>query len=421
MTLSKTICPLPWIQFSVSTDTSLRFCCCTDYGGAICHNDGSKIYLDQISHIDQVVNLSFLKKLRRDMMQGQRPTCCNACYSLEDNGGISLRQTHLKQWEKELTNVLEQTQQDGTVIPNIHIMDLSLSNHCNLQCRMCNPESSIQLETVFQQENLPYRTEWTNLANTGWQQTPQLENLILSILTLNKIKLIQTTGGEPFISPLHRWILNKAIDLKVASQIRLAYNTNLTVLPPQLLQLWPHFKQIELHISIEGIQEINDYIRYPSLWGQIVGNLETLTTLKQKLPLRMEVHTCFQAYNLFALPSLFDFLHSYAIDFPSIPYLIWLHHPQHVSATALPPSLRQEACNMLTQWLHQNEQRYQKTRYCHFELQSIQNLKAYINRLLSLPFTEADWIKFWEYTDNLDQRRKQNIEAIIPQLKRNAR
>jgi hypothetical protein len=90
---------------------------------------------------------------------------------------------------------------------------------------------------------------------------------------LNKIKF---GGGEPLIIKYHHYLLTELIAKGYAGQIELEYSVNLTVFPPNLFELWKHFKVIRICASIDALGEANDAIRYPSKWETVEKNLRML-------------------------------------------------------------------------------------------------------------------------------------------------
>ena len=112
--LAPGICPLPWVHFSVNTDTSLRVCCNTDHGGHIRDESGEPLHLSDIDSLAEAVNRPSIKQLRQQMMSGERPDFCKSCYRIEDAGGTSVRQFYLRSFGSELKAQLRETLDDGT-------------------------------------------------------------------------------------------------------------------------------------------------------------------------------------------------------------------------------------------------------------------------------------------------------------------
>lgn len=432
------ICPLPWLHFSVNADTSLRVCCNTDHGGHIRDESGQPFLLSQLQSVDEAFNSPFMKQFRLAMMRGEKPRFCDNCYRIEHHGGTSLRQIYLKQFDQKLRQGILSTSPDGHAPGNISFLDLSLGNGCNLKCRMCGPNSSYPLKEEFDQLGFSYSSELVNRAHHGWEDETHLLSLFEKILP--HLTEMLTTGGEPFLSRLHVKILELAIEQKVSQNIILRYHSNLTIIPPRLIELWKSFKAIELHVSLEAYGPLNDYIRYPSQWTVFDKNFAQMRALKKSLPLWIEVHTCFQAYNLLRLPQLLKYLSLHRKEIPAMPYFISLQNPSHLAAQILPAPLLTMAIEELNQFLELNQNLY-LDHFEEFNQDKMGILRSHLNSLMSSTLTSQDsqmdqtsltssppstsfhhsqnphWLTFIKYTNLLDRHRHQSLLEHIPELK----
>ena len=70
--------------------------------------------------------------------------------------------------------------------------------------------------------------------------------------------------------------LRICVDSGFAGGIDLSYNTNITLLPQGVAELWPQFKSVSLSCSIDGYGSLNEYIRRPSRWRDVDRHLHTL-------------------------------------------------------------------------------------------------------------------------------------------------
>jgi sulfatase maturation enzyme AslB (radical SAM superfamily) len=83
-------------------------------------------------------------------------------------------------------------------------------------------------------------------------------------------------GGEPLVIDFHDTILEKIISLGMASQVSVRISTNLQSDIERKLELYSHFKKIDLSISVDGSGETYEYIRWPGKWQKIINNINTL-------------------------------------------------------------------------------------------------------------------------------------------------
>lgn len=409
------LCPLPWLHLSANTDTSLRVCCNTDHGAHIRDEKGEPLSLNQVNGMEDYFNNSFMRGLRRQMMNDERPRFCGKCYDIEDSGATSLRQIYLKQFGQAFESRLHRTSADGAAPIEISYVDFSLSNNCNLRCRMCGPLASYSLKADFEALALPFSKEKTERAYHGWKVTDQFRNLMSQVLPTTEELLL--TGGEPFLSPEHQALLEQAVEMRCSRNITLRYHTNLTSLPKKVVALWKHFKRIEVHGSIEAFGSLNEYIRYPSRWETVVKNFQELIELKRSLPLWFEIHTCFQALNVLRLNDLLDFLMSYRAEIPAFPFMIWLDSPGTLAAKVLPQQFREQVAHQTHAFLDRKTALYAQGPFKEYNLEKIKMLESHVTRLLSCPEEPAMWAKFKWYNAKFDQLRGQKLEDLIPELK----
>ena len=89
-------------------------------------------------------------------------------------------------------------------------------------------------------------------------------------------KKIWFSGGEPTLVEHHYDMLDKLISSGIAQNMDLEYNINLTNIPYRAIDLWHKFKSVTLGCSIDGVGEVNNFIRYPSKWEKIEQNMNWL-------------------------------------------------------------------------------------------------------------------------------------------------
>lgn len=301
MSNKKTFCILPWIHLFASTTGTLRPCCVSkefDYRYKI-HKEG----------IEEFWNSKHMRELRKSMLNGERSDVCITCWDKEKNGDShSKRLGELNQWKNKLNidDLIELTNDDGSVIDNIISYDLRLGNLCNLKCIMCNPNSSSKwLEDkaiLGKYENTGFSKH--TLPNLKWPDGEELWNYLN--LNSEKIRLLQFAGGEPLLHKKHYHLLENLVKSKCSKNIFLKYNTNITQLPDKIFDLWNEFKRVDLWCSIDGLGELNDYIRFPSKWKDILDSLYKLDKTPKHINVR--INTAISALNIEYIPEFYNFI-----------------------------------------------------------------------------------------------------------------
>jgi glutamate-1-semialdehyde 2,1-aminomutase len=132
-------------------------------------------------------------------------------------------------------------------------------------------------------------------------ETPEFEDFVSESLT--DVRFLHITGGEPFIIPEVLNILDQVLYLR--DTINLSFNTNLTRVSDRLMERLKQFKNLNLYVSLEGVGDMNDYIRYPSKWAEILDNIERFRT--QAPNAVINVQHVFQHTSVYAFPELAEF------------------------------------------------------------------------------------------------------------------
>jgi MoaA/NifB/PqqE/SkfB family radical SAM enzyme len=208
---------------------------------------------------------------------------CWECEQLEKVGIKSFRHSMIEKFgiKKNLTGPLR--------------IDLLFDRSCNLACRTCGPWSSTFWNKHLKDNNLKFRIyddETNNLESI--QQT-------LKSLDLSNLGMIQFCGGETLLGNNY-WQAAKTIAELVPdakNKIELGFQTNGTqTIDKTHYEIIEKFKLVKFMISIDGINDRFEYLRWPANWNQVVDNI---LDLKEKLPSNVMffVQECTSCLNLF--------------------------------------------------------------------------------------------------------------------------
>jgi sulfatase maturation enzyme AslB (radical SAM superfamily) len=408
----KTGCPLAWNHFSVSLDTSMRICCNTHNGGRILNEKMERIPLSSLTTLDDYYNNSFYKELRLKMLNGERHQHCLNCFSVEDNGGQSLRQIYLNKYasDEKFRLQLSQTRSDGGIEPQVTFMDFSLGNKCNLKCIMCNPHASSNLKNDFNQLGWSFDEIFYQNTEEGWiDEDELLQKIKLCLPTVSEMLF---TGGEPLISNLHFKILNSIISLGKSKDIVLRYHSNFTFLPQRLLDIWTEFRSVELHASIDGVGELNDYIRFGSDFKTIEQNIIRAANLSN---IHVEVHTCFEITSILGLPDLYAWLSELHPRISPMPYHIWVSQPQWLDVSHLPLEVKAIARKRIENSLEKSINIADESKVNWIQEKTNQ-VMALLNRMDINRQDENLWHEFKSRISSLESLRGNNLKKITPEL-----
>ena len=414
-----TFCPLPWMHLSLHPNGKTRLCCNANHTlRDVLDERGQPVFIGQIKDMAQFFNLPFYKKIRKQMLDNRKPEVCSTCYSLEKHGGLSSRQQFKKHWSGLIPEFLSSTEKDGTLeSANVKYLDIPLGNLCNLRCRMCHPSSSIQMKKDFDHLKINYGRSVDQYGN--WIADPNLYKILVPVLEASEE--IFFTGGEPLLIKEHEKILKQAIALNSAKNIKIKYNSNLTKLSANLMDLWKEFREVEFNCSIDGMGKVNDYIRYPSKWRVIEKAVGALDQFSEDYPhIKVYIHSTFQVLNLFNIPDLLKWIvNAKWKNVHRVPHFIWLHEPKYLRASVLPDRLKNRALDNIEKTLEETDpffMNYNKEHEYWSRLQ-LDILLGHSKRLRGLSHEELYFKDFLRYTPKMDNFRKQDITQVIPEMK----
>ena len=155
--VSPTFCILPWIHLSTRPNGHLRLCCTANassagktndkkWGGevGVLKNSSGKPANLNTTDLITAWNNDFMKTTRQQMLNGEIPASCSKCFKEEKAGHLSKRNWETEYWSKKIDveKLLDETNKDGSVKPQISYIDLRLGSKCNLKCIMCSPHDS---------------------------------------------------------------------------------------------------------------------------------------------------------------------------------------------------------------------------------------------------------------------------------------
>ena len=173
-------------------------------------------------------------------------------------------------------------------------IDLLFDRGCNLACRTCEPRSSTFWIKHLKDNNL-YTPEYLQVDNVD-----RIKN-ILKNLNLENTRMIQFCGGETLMGNTY-WQTAKLLTELVPDSkmnLELGFQTNGTQpIDPKWFDTIEKFKLVKLMISIDGVGDRFEYLRWPASWNQTVDNI---MKLRETLPnnVMFFVQECTSCLNMY--------------------------------------------------------------------------------------------------------------------------
>jgi MoaA/NifB/PqqE/SkfB family radical SAM enzyme len=345
----------------VTLDNTISYTPCCRY----IHNDSTRYDVSTISFLEYKKS-EFVKNISKNMEMNWDSGCLK-CKKEEDAGFTSLRERY---------NSLVNT------VGDLEFIELSVSNDCNLTCKMCNNDYSSKWQSVVDHSKHKL-TEWFFENNVK----PVTVSNLFNGIDLSKLKRIKYLGGEPFVTTE----IKELFDFlgETSNRIDFVCNTNCTFFPEKLLNKLVKFKIVYLNLSVDGIGDLCNYIRTGSSWDTVLANILKWIEFSKKNPnIKINMFTTAQAYNFHQIDKINDFAESIGIEYSSV----ILKNPNYLSYQILPIKYREEILQQLK-----------------FDTK----LKKYLD---ITEFNPVLFEKFKRYTLTVDGILNTSIEKTIPNL-----
>lgn len=336
------------------------------------------------------------QKLRSDLLSNIKNDSCETCWKQEDKNIESAR--------------LYSQEYDTESFSNLRQIDITLSNKCNLMCRMCNYGNSHNFKkeiSFFKKHDLlekiqyatsNYYPEKTMMPNSSSSdQINWLKN------NTEKIKVLKASGGEPFYDDQICELLKIYVDKGTANSTILEFDTNGTLFDDDILSLNSEFKLLNHSISIDGIEDTYEYIRYPHSFKDFNRSLKNYLCLDNIFCVHYAL--VLSSLNIFNIPDFLFYVSSvsnnknFYINFEKVrPY------DRGTSINLLPTDILQEAKhNIITSEFF----KYHDTTICKNLISSIDDaiLNNYANKdKMLLEISLLDKSRNQDYKNHLDPR-----------------
>ena len=306
-------CYSPWTNIDIDPQGNMLPCCKYQLSST------DPVFNIQTQSLAEYSSSAFLAEIKQQFTQDTWPVGCVRCKSEEQNNIKSKRQLDHDRWEEHYVQYKLDTDQWLTA-------SIAFGNTCNLKCITCGSASSSrwhqEFRDIYGQDFQPVKFYRNDFVETFVSQAPGVIHLDIP-------------GGEPFLSGVdeQKKLLEHYVTSGRAADISLHYTTNATLFPDaEWWELWSHFREIDIQLSIDGVGARYEYIRYPASWNDTETNVKRY--LQQTTPnLRLSVSHTVSAYNIFYLDEFFTWC--YSVGLPR-PWLGRVYNPAHMRPTVWP-------------------------------------------------------------------------------------
>ena len=456
---SDTFCILPWVHLSTRPDGSMRVCCTAnassvgktndkEHGGqvGILKTEDGKPNNLNVSDFLSSWNSTYMKNVRMQMLNGEMPPSCIKCYKEEAAGHNSKRMWETAYWAQrvDVDEIVKNTAEDGSVPPQLAYIDLRFGTKCQLACVMCSPHDSSgwikdwkavfpAVENASLKETMQWKDKGSyNGSSYNWhKQNPIFWQQFYD--QIPNMQQIYFAGGESLIIEEHYEILEECIRQGYAKDLELRYNSNGVEWREDLFDLWKEFKLVRFHYSVDSIEQMNAYIRYPSKWDR---TREVFHILDKQTGNNVEVTVAcaVQALNIYYIPDFikwklnegFSKINMWPFGAGGINYH-FVYHPPHLNVKVLPKWFKEECRRKYEEfypWWEENWEKgipswhkgkvdYEKWRSASYGIDRLEGMLKFMESedwSIRLPETK-------EFLERCDAQRGISFAETFPEMK----
>ena len=384
---------------------------------------------NKAKNIEEYINDPDITKIRSELLKGKKPKSCSVCWLREDAGIKSFRQIQNEIYNDIIDTSLENVNRKGYLKKEaIKYLDITLGNVCNLKCRSCNPWASHHW--IEESKTVPH-TDWDKntvesakfMKEDPWY-IKAFENHFFDPVLPN-VETINFLGGEPLVVKEHYDWLGHIIDNGWAPNISLHYNTNATMFPQRLLNIWNHFKSVNLSLSLDAVGDLAHYVRYPSKWKQIEKNIQRLKDFtKTRELLTVQVHVTVSMLNIMDIDKMLYWCRDQYKDWHYyndetwnnwgfenvVPHFNIVNHPECMHVRHLPDEIKKIAKEKILQVYETLPKTIEIPSWEKDKLEDFKNL----THLIDEERNDKSWNHFVENTYASDSFRNIDIRNYIP-------
>lgn len=424
MSFEKSFCPSPWFHMRINNSGTYEYCRWQAYS-----NKESSI-VDYTRNITSLSPLQYFNKdmsvIRNKMLNGQVPGGCSDCQLMEQHSKISGRQRQLlkigvqtQYFESSLASSTYRPAFDysfannGLTYTDVVDWQIDLGSYCNSACIFCRPETSTKLATEFKQLGLI-----STLPPPNWSDDPVLiDKFIKDLLSCKNIKYIHFIGGETLITPAFKEILKAIVDADMASNITVGFTTNITVWDDSIINLLTKFESVHVGLSIEALEPINDYVRYPGKIDVTRELLDRWVDTARKYNWLTQLRITPTCLTINYLTTIYDYAWHKNVSVESCNFI---EDPAFMRISVLPEEQRTQAYNIIKEWLDKRtstatEQIINTRDPGNIRNQLIQDAESYLRYLKSAP-SESDRLpQLVNYLKVLEANRGNSILTYLPE------
>ena len=348
-------CSSPWLHVKITRAGNFIPCRWANNAPA-----DPRFNIQKIGIVDYF-NSPPMVELRQQLLNGEKPDICQSCYYEDSFNKLSGRKKQLfrskldnrETFDEQVEhsphiNMFKYSQEhngEANVLP--FDFQIDLENTCNAACIMCGPNSSSRLAVDFVKLHqvspnvfpvFPTKKMWS-------VDSMMLEKFIEELTVLPNIEYIHLLGGETLYVESFYSICEALINAGLSKKIIMGTTTNCSVFSPRLENIISEFKAFHLGLSIESVNPLNDYVRYPTMIDDVLSKISHFKLLRDQVPsLHLTLRITPNIFTIFYLDEVIQYMVDNNITAESCNILL---DPSCLRVELLPQDLRERTLQKL--------------------------------------------------------------------------
>lgn len=274
MTNKYTTCPAIDTALFLNTDGGVKVCCAGE----------GELGNIKDQTIPDIFNSPKVIEIKKSLDNHVFPSYCKRCV---DQESIAPGSSQLYHFQHQNYPKVEYRQ--------LQSIDLRWSNHCNLSCKYCGPEASSAWSKLTGQKEILY----SNRDNKN-SVLEEIKN------NLDTIKTVMLLGGEPLLQKENEALFDIIKD-RPEILVTLLTNASVDLTKNKIYNQLKKLKNVQIHVSMENVQERFEYIRYGASWKNLVQNLDIIKNDFGEV----RFNPVYSMYNATRLKEYFKFVNNY--------------------------------------------------------------------------------------------------------------
>jgi hypothetical protein len=300
-----------------------------------------------------------MAKIRQHLLDGKDLSYCKNCRQMEQHQKISGRQKQLLKTgivtEHFVSSAKSSTfydqfaysaeTQGHTTLQPVD-WQIDLGNYCNGACIFCNPLDSSKLATEY------YKLKLINqMPPRNWTDDPiAVDRFVCCLEQTPNLAYLHFIGGETLITPAFKVILSRLAASGIAKKISIGFTTNLMTWDPEINELLIQFKEVNLGLSVECLDSVNDYARWPSKINTVEHLLNQWVSLGQQHKWLISIRTTPTLLSIPHLLTIYQYAWHHNVGIESCNFLT---DPAVLRMSVLPQTVRLQFAQEIETWVNQ--------------------------------------------------------------------